>query len=65
MRYLEYKQQRIEVISYSGHGDTLIGISKRFGVSLATICESNQIENPNFIRKATTQLPAVSGCCTP
>lgn len=63
MRYLEYKQQRIEVISYTVvKGDTLIGISKRFGVSLATICESNQIENPNYIRVGQQlQFPAVSG----
>lgn len=63
MRYLEYKQQRVEVISYTVvKGDTLIGISKEFGVSLATICESNKIENPNYIIVGQQlEFPAVSG----
>ena len=51
MRYLEYKQQRVEVVSYTVvKGDTLIGIAQKYGVSLATISESNQITNPNLIR---------------
>lgn len=63
MRYLEYKQQRVEVISYTVvKGDTLIGISERFGVSLATISESNKIENPNLIRVGQQlHFPEVSG----
>lgn len=63
LRYLDYKQQRAEVISYTVvKGDTLIGISERFGVSLATISESNKIENPNLIRVGQQlRFPAVTG----
>jgi murein DD-endopeptidase MepM/ murein hydrolase activator NlpD len=63
MRYLEYKQQRVEVVSYTVvKGDTLIGIAQKYGVSLATISESNQIENPNLIRVGQQlQFPAVTG----
>lgn len=50
LRYQEYRQQRAEVISYTVvKGDTLTGIAQRFGVSLASICASNSIENPNLI----------------
>ena len=63
MSYLDYKQQRVEVITYTvSKGDTLIGISEKFGVSLATISESNIIENPNIIRVGQQlQFPAVTG----
>lgn len=63
MRYLEYKQQRVKVVSYTVvKGDTLIGIAEKYGVSLATISESNQIENPNLIRVGQQlHFPVVTG----
>lgn len=61
--YKEYKEQRLEIISYTVvRGDTLIDIAKTFGVSLATICESNNINNPNLILVGQSlEFPAVSG----
>lgn len=48
--YHQYKEQKIEILSYTVEkGDTLIDLAKQFGVSLATITESNKIKNPNLI----------------
>ena len=63
MLYLEYKQEKIEVVSYTvAAGDTLINIANSFGVSLATIIESNEIKNPNLILVGQQlKFPAVTG----
>lgn len=62
-RYIEYRQQRLEVIAYEVvKGDTLIGIAEKYGISLATITANNQIENPNLILVGQwLYFPPVSG----
>lgn len=61
--YHQYKEQKIETVTYTvKRGDTLIGIAKKFDVSLATVSESNSIKNPNLINVGQQLVfPVVSG----
>lgn len=63
LRYKEYKEQREQVITYVVQkGDTLTAIAAAFGVSVASISESNGIANPHLIYPGQElKFPAVTG----
>ena len=62
-RYRDYKDQREEVITYTVEkGDNLISIAAAFGVTVASICESNGISNPHLIHPGQKlEFPGVPG----
>jgi murein DD-endopeptidase MepM/ murein hydrolase activator NlpD len=63
LRYKEYKDQQVEIISYIvKKGDNLISIAAAYSVSVATISASNNITNINLIFPGQKLVfPAVTG----